>query len=446
MARQLNFVFAITAMCVGACGDDGDAAADAGADDGGADAGVAPGACGASVAAPLVGTDIEGIPVLFHDADGVLVFEGVTDGAGQVSYDQCRPNTAITALFSDAGMPRFDVATIGGISPGHTVVFGVPQSMVAAPSGTISVAFDNVPVGTTGFEFRAGGICQGNGPAPDPLSTMVDTSCLGSDPSTLDVLGRVWASGELVGLGFATDVTRVEGGTTEVTVDSWQAPTELDVTVSNLPATITGATVTTVQARDGLVFAADFVPEPLTISDGAASGSRIALPSSFVDHVNYRIRLQDANGGYYGFVGAVEPGSPITADLARAPAAIGGHLVRLSDPARPEVNVVLNGELAGDELLEFRLSWTGGLWSLLMPASLAEGGFAFPNIPDSLASYGPSALTPPTSARVHLVRLSGLDFATIIGSGRLAGQPLTAANERLESGERILYSGYFGGL
>lgn len=173
---------------------------------------------------------LEGLPVIFHHADGTLVDMLTTDADGRAEA-RTGPDGFVTAVTSFVAAE--DVKTFAGVQPGDQLVIdGGPNAQTPMTTYTVRVS----PVAGAVF-YRVGVRCLvGTGeqaaPATNPVDLTVTTTCLAPTATLVVALDSLGFPIQSV---LGTEATPTDGGTVDL-VDAVPVTAETaTLTLANAP-------------------------------------------------------------------------------------------------------------------------------------------------------------------------------------------------------------------
>ncbi|CAN5396230.1 hypothetical protein BH11MYX1_BH11MYX1_50610 [soil metagenome] len=181
-----------------------------------------------------------GTTVISHRADGSLIDQQATDGAGHaaVGYEA---GAYITVLYTrDTGV---QLITAPALAIGTLVIHGPTPTRAPILAGTLVITA--VPIAADAYSIDLGCIAL---PEPAlPMYTGINAHCLGHDPN-IDVVVEATNGGALV--GYVATRVRVDTGVGTLDIPSWTT-TPIELPIQNAP----GASITLFEVSDGFAYA-----------------------------------------------------------------------------------------------------------------------------------------------------------------------------------------------
>ncbi len=374
-----------------------------GGDGGGGDGDVSPDGPlvgEANVEVLLAGVAAGGITVNFHEADGSLITEAVTDTAGKA-----KATVHINAMVTVA-IDNRNLATITGVNPGETIVFKTPKPYDGSLAGDVTFSAAAEAPNKSYYRVDLG---------DDQYSTYVamttGTRLINLKRANLDGNGKfnLYAgtydvNNRLISYSFATGITPSATGTTAVSIpNNWRVDlNEFAVQMSGAP---TGATrldgVTWCELATFQYAPSDFgtpvTPDSVTISGGTAAMNQ-PYPGSFGDFVQTQLSV------FYGTTRerttfwrrVPRPAGVYTVTSNQFPARIGAPTIDKGMPTRPVVNWTVTGSTVNGDATIVTMSWrdpTNVNYSWLFYAPPAATSIMAPTVSSSLAAQAPSQST-----------------------------------------------------
>jgi hypothetical protein len=255
------------------------------------------------------------------------------------------------------------------------------EDYAATPQG------DFTDAGATSYTY-AMGLCENAGAAP-PFTVFANRFCL---RATNAFLARALdAEGAVLGYSFAKAIPlATDGGTTDVTLGPWMAPSTTTVVASNLPANANVSAQLSEIAESGGVAN----PTSTGVNDG---GSSFLTAPGFADAIQAAVRVTPPAQPYATLTVAKRqaPGASVALDYATALPMLTGATTDASDPVRPSVTWTSAASLAttdgGAVLLGFSRpqSEVGYSWAFVLPPGTTTA--KAPQMPAEAADWLPQA-------------------------------------------------------
>lgn len=340
------------------------------------------------------GQGVPGIDIVFNDVDGSVISSLQTGTDGTATENVLAGSSATILISPDTD--QYATITYLAVEPGDNLTF-VFEGGNPTDVGDLQVTLPGIAAGATSYEISLGcGVVLTTATPAVPVTGTINSDCLGSD-NNIDVwVVALDAGNNPVAYEHAKDVAVVAAGTTNVTLDAWQDVTDqLDVTLTNVPAGITGAGLEPHWRVDGLDFGGFG-------GGGAASGGTIHALSSlpqggFVDRLQYGLFMQLGNA-FHGLLVAHAnvPTTPahnlatllLPTMTAASAADASSHL---------EVSYTADGSFDSADGAIVLASWTDGAAGIeshaayiLVPPD-AGTTFTLPDLPDPLSAFRTSA-------------------------------------------------------
>jgi hypothetical protein len=361
--------------------------------------------------------------VVFQRPDGT-VQESVTLDAPGTASARIVPGSFVTVARyypgASSGTIKWHLTTIAGIQPGDALQMDAPPATQIA-AGT--VLYPGACAGASQYSVDIG--CTWSTPASNtgPVSLSILEPTCGSTVDVLGVAWNGWPGG--VATAYATAyAVPVSAGSASADLGPWQPAGSTSITVTNLPADVSGILVTLDAKRNGVLFDRTGshasvtvtgptpsitlpLPYPVDFATSARRWIRGLFPGGTLDTVELI-----ANDASY---------APATVDLSTLPqrlsslqvASTGGRVLATWDQAG------IDSGLVGTVLVAW---WIGSdgmrYWETLLPPGATS--FSFPRLPEDLAVFEPDGI----ASRAFVRTWGASDVASYTElKRRLAGSP-----------------------
>lgn len=336
------------------------------------------------------GAAIAGVAVIFHAADGTVIAETVTDGAGEASHDNPPAGAMASILPPASSTPHRHVQTIVGIEAGDVIQVGAP----AAPEDpTLDVRVDYPGAFSGADQYLSDLGCTAFGVVdPDLITTRsVGASCLGSDDD-YDVMAV--ARQGTVPLAFSTvrDVAQSSSGPTDLVLPAWVPAETRELGFANLTAEVNDTDIDLRPVLDGLTrWPALGTGDLYTVPDPALVDGWLVLAAARA------FAGTDARTWARRQVLPAGLASPHALDFADFGPRFDTLDLDVADPLRPAVTWTSSASTATYSAVVLVATWTDlatapdstHRWTVVRAPGSESA--AFPVLPDSAASFRPSA-------------------------------------------------------
>jgi hypothetical protein len=204
---------------------------------------------------------VEGVHVLFLEADGSVAADEVTDADGDVAAE-VGPGASVVLLF-DAEGSHLAVYHLG-VDPGAALAFG---GLFGGATPSIELTYPAVG-GATNYQISGGcgGLTNVNGSSAGTSATLSTSGCEVGEEATIFV--RASNVGGLIGTLTAT--TTLEANTS--ITGTYRAPQTLDLTVTGIPAVVSEAAIDTAIRKGGVNLSGISASQAPIAGEATASG------------------------------------------------------------------------------------------------------------------------------------------------------------------------------
>lgn len=364
----------------------------------------------------------QGVPVLFHDAEGRLRARAVTDPDGRATATVRSGAMATAYRFQPGTLDSHVLATVAGLEPGDEVPVRVWMAG-KVPSGTASATVAGSVGGANDYHLDLG-CSSGRADAADaPIPFSLYADC----PSSGRAIAVAFGGGARLAYALAGPAPLADG----VTLGPWRTDFGvLEVNVAGAPA---GAT-----SIGGVLEYQEGPTRFQQIGVGGAVSNCCGQSPSFTlatmpDAANEAfVSVQASGPGFGGWFGGYVsrlgplPASPYAVDLATLPARPEA-LVLAGPRARRVLSWALAAAPAGAvtadaTVLDVSTDHPGSLysWTAIVPPGATR--FTFPELPADLDAALPPAGTPSSFGvqRLDLEAIAGYrPFVRTLGNAQL---------------------------
>ena len=374
---------------------------DGGGGDGGSDASPDGPLVGeATVEVLLAGMPTGGITVNFHESDGSLITEAMTDTTGKA-----KATVHINAMVTVAVDTR-NLATITGVNPGETVVFKTPKPYDGSLAGDVTFSASGEAPNKSYYRVDLG---------DDQYSTYTamtsGTRSINLKRANLDgngkfnmYVGTYDVNNRFISYSFVTGITPSGTGVTAVSVpNNWRTDlNEFAVMMSGAPTGATRLDSVTWSELASMQYApSDFgtpiTPDSVTITGGNASINQ-RYAGSYGDFIQTQLSVffgtTRESAAFWRRV--PRPAGAYTITSNSFAARIGAPTVDKAMPTRPIVNWTVTGSTVNGDATIVNLDWRDGAnvaysWVLYVPPDATS--VTAPAVSSSLAAQAPAQST-----------------------------------------------------
>ena len=381
------------------------------------------------------------VSVFFSDASGAQLGSVVlTDAMGRAAL-VVPAGSQVTAIFGTADAPT--LVTITAVRPGDSlIVFDPPiPSMDTVTNASVDSVPPSPPTGTTSYEAVVATSCNQYFSKP-PQAFPLRRRCIAGGKFPLLLLPIGNASNEL---GAFTFIKHNVAGT------SASATTSLNPTIAWATTVATPSLSVKSQpfgkgGEVAFIEIADEVPIAQVGRFDDTSNGKPAQSSSFIEHTGFpdavqgEAAIEDNLGSLIAVSGiatrANTSASLAVFDLTQLLPALSNGTIDDTMPGRPSLSFTGPPSLAGADGEELLIAWSEdlssggqrkGSWMVIAPPTATKA--PTPQLPTSLAAFGPSSTAKYTPALVSILEgtfISGYDqfratFSTLPPADALLG-------------------------
>lgn len=375
--------------------------------------------------------------VLFQDAAGNLVLDGMVDQAGQIESPLPTGGTVTTIRITDdtPAQLRAELSTITGVRPGDDLTFGAKaRPTITNQGGQTSMTFDYTPVTnatshvfSTTCDTASGTTMTGPPPAASVALDFRDP-CHGA---TFDVLGV--ASGTALAAPRFLHVKNVmhEAGAKRDLVGAFIEMKPFTVTTLNVPPGLSNMAV----ARASLLDHTPVAAQSESLANPAAGTIATSVPFAQGVGTRSEVNVTLNRSGAAGFqrhsmrTPTLTPSATVDLDQQTVP--------WLADVTGTPSGITWTTTVGGDPdgmAMRWAGQWTVGSrttivgWRVAQP--FAATGMTLPRLPPAYAELDPQAQT--TTITAGHPTLSIVNFDVVDGYDAFRQQPETLSVATLE--------------
>jgi hypothetical protein len=360
-------------------------------------------------------TPLEGVDIVFSNADGTLISHMLTDSAGQatetVPYHAMI--TVLNAEVAGVGPSNYFSYTLATVLPGDSITLDVVNigggdGGTPGLDGTVTVDWPGEQTGATEYQVSDG--CRdatedapGGGGDPPDTTAELGINCRVPGGANHHLLAQAVEAGgmgvdTLHGAAYLKDVA---AGTT-ATLPAWSTNYEgPSVDVGNLPKGALGVFGDGTFTLDGITF--DLADGGFFFGGGGTFD--VLVPQGIgADSVLSQAGLFYSDGSSFDGISVITVnqaglGTDLSHDLVNdaLPGVINGMLVA-SNPARPSLSWTSLGDTSAADLAQIAIDWEAGKgteshsWLVRFNPG-TSGPWRLPELPAALSAFAPDATT-----------------------------------------------------
>jgi hypothetical protein len=352
----------------------------------------------------LNGTATGGLKVNFHESDGSLAAEAVTDTAGKAS-GTVHLNAMVTVAVGTK-----DLVTIAGVNPAEHILLKTRPPYDRSTVGSVNFGTTTEAANKSYYRVETG----------DDYYVTVQTMTTGTRTTNL-IRGNLDANGKfsliagtydvnnrLISYTYSNGITPSSSGTTTVTLPAWRTDLlEFALSMTGAPTGATTMRVDSSNEQTGFLFMptafGNAAAATVAISGGNAS-KNVQYPGNFGDNIrtDATVRFGTARDSMIFSRRAPRPAGAYAIGSADFPARIGAAAIDNTTPTRPVANWTVTGSTTNGDATLVEFVWTSGgadyTWHAYVPPDATS--VTFPVVANSLAGQAPAAGTTLSSITV----------------------------------------------
>lgn len=351
----------------------------------------------AAVSVTVSGTLLDGVNVIFHDANGLVLDKSQTGVDGKASSSAA--GIAMVTALQARDTVRHAVTWTNVVPGDNLTLTELPST---APAGTYTVTVPQLLGNREGYDVYSGACSSGIAPnaGTSPVVTLSSFRCIGASPTAILASALLATTGATNFLFTKTGSAAPFGGTNVAATltGAWTAPSTTTLSVTNNTAAATLRT-SVGEIANGLIFA------PTLSQSITTETASFAYPAGFADALLAQV-ITGTGGSARQIATRYAAGPTVSFDYAQLLGTITGSTLDASNATRPVVTwggdstantdgglVTFAFAVPGDETNTY--SWTfvvaPGATAITAPALPADASFA--PLPDAGAtSFGRAAV------------------------------------------------------